>query len=201
MNNSCLNFVYSNEGGGSMDSNFIENLGIHAFNAKLIRIPGIVPHLYNNDRTPLYDGEIYLYDGDKYINDYYVGSVRVQVKSSTVEDNFKWGFKFRVNDLIKYMYDGGVMILAAYVHHQDHIEYFYRSLLPFEIRELIPENYSQKTIRIKVNPLPMERDDLRMMLYAFVSTSRQQVSLVPYPKLRLYELLEEFKDRWGGEGG
>ena len=179
-----------------MESNLIESLGIYTFSNCLIKVPGIIPHLQNNDRIPLYDGEIYLYELGGYTNDYYIGSVKVQVKASTLEDNFRYGFKFKINDLIKYMNDGGVMILAAFIQHQEIVQLYYRSLLPFEIRDLIPTDLSQKSMRIKVIQLPLEGNTIRYELSKFIYLSRSQLSFVSKSFIRLDTVLSWVNNKY-----
>lgn len=173
-----------------MEANLIESLGIYKFSRNLIKVPGVIPHLQYNDRIPLYDGEIYLYDLGGYTNDFYVGSVKVQVKASTLQDNFQYGFIFKVNDLIKYMNDGGVMILAAFVQHEQIVEMYYRPLLPFQIRDLIPKNMSQKSMRVKVFRLPKETEIIRNELSKFIHLSRRQVSFIGNPLMNLDTVLK-----------
>lgn len=173
-----------------MEANLIESLGIYKFSSNLIKVPGVIPHLQYNDRIPLYDGEIYLYDLGGYTNDFYVGSVKVQVKASTLQDNFQYGFIFKVNDLIKYMNDGGVMILAAFVQHEQIVEMYYRPLLPFQIRDLIPKNMTQKSMRVKVFRLPKETEIIRNELSKFIHLSRRQVSFIGNPLMNLDTVLK-----------
>ena len=173
-----------------MEANLIESLGIYKFSSCLIKVPGVIPHLQYNDRIPLYDGEIYLYDLGGYTNDYYVGSVKVQVKASTLEDNFRYGFIFKVNDLIKYMNDGGVLILSAFVQHDHIVEMYYRPLLPFQLRELIPKNMNQKSMRVKVFRLPKEGGIIRNELSKFIYLSRRQLSFIGKPLLSLDTVLQ-----------
>ncbi len=144
------------------------------------------PVINNNDRIPVWDGEVMVY-GTKDSNkkkENLIGRVPVQVKGHRVEDinnpNLQ-AIKFRVEkeDMKKYLTDGGVIYFVVYIDEKTE-EIFYSSLLPLDLERLIKKHNEHKTFEIEFKSLPNGEIELADIFLNFVSDrKKQQGTLIP----------------------
>lgn len=164
----------------------IEKVATSSIENLISRNSYLKPIIDNNDKTPVWDGDVFVYrtkDRNKSNNDL-IGRVPVQVKGYEVEriDNINLkNIKFRVDkeDMQKYLTDGGVIYFVVYVDKNTE-KIFYNSLLPLDLARLMKKYSQQKTFEIELKSLPVEERKLADIFLDFVQNrKKQQGTLIP----------------------
>lgn len=159
-----------------MDTKHIEKLGIFALSTLLTQIEGIDTIIGYNDRTPLYDGEIYIYSGKYLTKEEYLGKVPFQIKSTTYDRRIIDGFEFHFTDLRTYMKGGGVLVLPPFIEDRNKTSYYYKALTPEVLKALIDEKDGQKSTRIIMDSLPVKDKGIREILLQFLDDSKHSLA-------------------------
>lgn len=149
-------------------------------------------YLQENDKTPLWDGTVFVYHGEPDKNENLVGTVKTQVKGTEV-DAFQptEDYRFTPTELNLYMLEGGqfffvVEMLKSNVRER---KIFYKKLTPHYIKALLKQRQGQKTIQIKLQPLPTDERLFEDEMHNFVTDARKQVSYAGQKELSLTEAL------------
>lgn len=149
--------------------------------------------LQENDKTPLWDGSVFVYKGTPDKNENLVGTVKTQVKGTEVEA-FQDSELFRLTEteLNLYMLEGGQFFFVVEML-KDNIrerKIFYKKLTPHYIKALLKQCKGQKTIPIKLQPLPADDRLFEDEMVNFVTDSRKQTSYAGQHDLSLTEALQ-----------
>lgn len=149
--------------------------------------------LQENDKTPLWDGSVFVYKGTPDKNENLVGTVKTQVKGTEVEA-FQDSELFRLTEteLNLYMLEGGQFFFVVEML-KDNIrerKIFYKKLTPHYIKALLKQCKGQKTIPIILHPLPADDRLFEDEMLNFVTDSRKQTSYAAKNDLSLAEALQ-----------
>ena len=164
----------------------IEIIATSSIEKLISRNSYLKPAINNNDKIPVWDGDVIVY-GTKDLNkkkENLIGRVPVQVKGHKVEnisDSNLQVIKFRVKkeDMKKYLTDGGVIYFVVYID-EDTEKIFYNSLLPLDLERLIKRYDNQKTFEIEFKSLPTKDRELADVFLDFIQNrKRQQGTLIP----------------------
>jgi len=168
---------------GYMD---IEKIATSSIENLLSRNPYLRTKIDSNDKTTVWDGDIFVYCSKEpnKKNDDLLGKVPVQVKGRKVETienlNLK-KIKFRVkkDDVKKYLTDGGVIYFVVCMDEKKE-EIFYNSLLPLDLARLIKRYKNQNSFEIEFKPLPKTDVKLADIFVDFIKNrQKQQGTLIP----------------------
>ena len=145
--------------------------------------------IQQNDRTPMWDGDLLLYNGDKDKNDSQIGRLPVQVKGQQMRDSFKTeDFKFliKMNCLRNYLHEG----IAYYVVQQYDGEcmIFYRLLTPVLLRNIIRAHKGKASASVKMAPMPTELAKVEEELVQFRLDCQKQISFADSNPLSFEDL-------------
>ncbi len=164
----------------------IEKIATSSIENLLSRNPYLRTKIDSNDKTPVWDGDIFVYCSKEpnKKNDDLLGKVPVQVKGRKVETienlNLK-KIKFRVkkDDVKKYLTDGGVIYFVVCMDEKKE-EIFYNSLLPLDLARLIKRYKNQNSFEIEFKPLPKTDVKLADIFVDFIKNrQKQQGTLIP----------------------
>ncbi|MCW7458752.1 hypothetical protein ND856_05095 [Leptospira bandrabouensis] len=108
--------------------------------------PRIESYLLRNDKTPLYDGDLYLYRNETIKNENILGKIPVQVKGEKKRKNSKPNYKFTKADLEIYKNNGGVLFVKIIYENKNCYEVFASNLLPVNIEKILAENNSSAIV-------------------------------------------------------
>lgn len=141
--------------------NNIEVLGVAAVNTAFGRAVNVSPNVDWNDRTPLTDGYIDLYEGGKqHQNKHLLGRVLPQVKSKSYRSARETPAKFpiRRDDLLGFRRLGGVLFIhACLIGEAEQTEIKYAVLTPFHIDRLLETmKPAQKSLSVRLKTLPSD---------------------------------------------
>ena len=166
-----------------MDNSLIEQLGVNAVTTYLCTSGYISPQIDKNDKTPMWDGFLYVYNNP---NNFSIESfhyrIPTQVKASEYNDiSFpsKTSYSIPIVNLNNYLKDGGVVFFKVLVNKQN--SEIYVSFLTKEIIEKLLasiKNKKQKTITINLEKKPDTVDILLANLRRiFLQKSRLLIDL------------------------
>ena len=101
-----------------MNSTRTEKLGIDKLKAALDACPFLCPYIAENDRTPCWDGNIFVYYSEDWKKKNLKGTVPIQVKTSCQDDLTKNSISFQVDmsDIKAYFNGGGIFFFVIYIN-------------------------------------------------------------------------------------
>jgi hypothetical protein len=148
------------------------------------------PYIKENDRTPSWDGSIFVYSDSSKTKEFLKGSIPVQVKSVLVESfsNGSVSYQFDVADLQVYFRTGGINIFVVEnleINKQKPLtkKVFYRSLYPSDLKEILREveRTDQATKSIKLTELDTSSlAELETICKNFLVHKEKQISTISH---------------------
>jgi hypothetical protein len=166
-----------------MTANDIESIAIDTIKRELRKyIKMFTPHLQENDKTPFWDGEIWVYkDANKTKKDY-ADRIFVQVKGRKVQKISQGNSKFpmEVETLQGFQKDKrGTLLFVTEIEDIEHTQLYYANLLPVDLNEILykvkPE---QKSISIDIKPIKEKTSSLiKFICLNFLKNSNEQLKI------------------------
>ena len=150
-----------------------------------------------NDKEPMWDGHIYVYEDDSKTNKSFKDKIPIQVKGKVVS---KIGKKDKIKypvetvDLNKYRDNGGIMYFVVYITRKDRkTTIFYASLLPFKINDLLDKKGEQQSISIELEELPDGDEKFESICFNFIKHREMQLNEIKGKNPTKEKLVENFK--------
>ena len=135
--------------------------------------------LAENDKTPLWDGTVFVYRGEPDKNENLLGTLKTQIKGTEVAD-FKEKEKYRISrsELNLYMNEGGLFFFVVELFEHDYRErkIFYKKMTPVYIKSLIKSKPNNATIEITLDSMPSDYHILEDDMINFIIDSKKQAS-------------------------
>lgn len=156
-------------------------------------------YLEENDKTPLWDGSIFVYEGEPDKNSNLVGTLKTQIKGAEVETfQDKEHYRLTFEELNLYMKEGGLFFFVVELLKVDYSQrrIFYRALSPHTIQALVKQarqtnrGKESDSMQITMLPLPTDYRIVEDEMLNFIRDARKQVSFVGKPGLSLQEALK-----------
>lgn len=157
-------------------------------------------YLEENDKTPLWDGSIFVYGGVPDKNPNLVGTVKTQIKGTEV-DSLQDREQYRIpfDELNLYMREGGLFFFVVELLKNDYNQrrIFYRALTPHTIQALNKQakqskrSKDLKSLEFTLQPLPTDYRIVEDEMLNFIRDARKQVSFVDKPGLSLEQALQD----------
>lgn len=173
----------------SKDSKKIEQDGVNAVSKCFRNVNHISADIAENDKTLCIDGCLRLYSSNTMSVDTLIGEIEVQVKGTTSKrESDSPKKKVRIRDLKYYLKHGGVLYFVVYEGERND-EVFFRELLPFDIKRILSNHESQKSVTLRFRPFPNDCDKiLQLVTQAIKDKETQQLSTdITYCSLEEYE--------------
>ena len=135
-------------------------------------------YINSNDKTPMWDGNIYVYSNRKKKK---AGLKRIPVQVKGTEQNVhpseRITFRMGIDDIDNYLRDGGVMLFVVYISRDcKRKTIYYDSLLPMKMRVLKEQFAGKKRIPIECRPFPHDEEKMVSILLNFYSNMQKQRS-------------------------
>lgn len=114
------------------------------------------PYINSNDKTPLWDGNIFVYSGGNKTNDLYEGKIDVQIKGRNVKQFKKTNtFQIEVETLKGYQKEvKGTLLFVVDFKTIDDYKIFYCNLLPVDIYQILKKlDDNQKFTSLKLKEI------------------------------------------------
>ena len=135
----------------------IETLATAEIQGALAALPRVKSFIHDGDKEPSWDGNIYLYS-DENFNKKGITKLAAQVKGQLAEANNlqEISFPIEVADLENYYRNGGCLYFVVCISptNPQKKDIFYKTLLPYDLRELLTAKGTQKTITVKLERFP-----------------------------------------------
>lgn len=159
----------------------IEETATTALKAALLQCPILDSYIDSNDKTPSWDGTVFVYRTGKQKKTNLLGRAPIQVKGTEqviISDTAS--FSCKVSDLNNYYRDGGcVFFLISVDTSASTAKIFYASLHVFDLKKILNDAGKQKTTTIKLEKFPQDdSNEMASIFMSFVENSRKQTSFI-----------------------
>ena len=139
------------------------------------------PFFSDNDKTPLWDGQIFMYKSiDKRI-DNWNDKVYVQIKGKNVKSLSKGNktFSLEVSKLKAYQRDinGTLLLVCLYTDNMDY-KLYYRNLLPVDLNSILENiDETKKSTSFEIYPINKgEKNAILHICLNFVQNAKKQIN-------------------------
>lgn len=137
----------------------------------------LVPEISYNDKTPITDGHIDLYEGVSRKKTEIVGRMPVQVKGRSIGSKRRTSTKFQIprTDVVALRRHGSVLYFVVFVDSRSRTVPFYVVMSPFYIDSVLrkaPPTAEQVTVELRA--LPEQPEKLERIVAMALETKKQQ---------------------------
>lgn len=172
-----------------MDKRTIETEATSAVRTLIRRNPYLSPYIDENDKTPVWDGAIYVYSTSNsgLKNKALLGRVPTQIKGHNTKEGFPDQIKYPINktDLKAYQSEGGLIFIVVYIDDLFNPKIYYEQLLPLDIERLLSLMKSQESKLISLKQIPQDNLQLANLFLNFVKDRQKQLGTVDKNRLHL----------------
>lgn len=164
-----------------MDALKIETNAVDKLKSVLCRCDKILADISTNDKTPSFDGTIFMYNSTELNKRNIRGFIQIQVKGKVVKSkDFKKNsisYSMDVADLHNFRKVGGVILFVVCMSDVDNYKIYYNALLPFDLEQIMVKAKGQKTKSIKLDEFPSKNEEFIMLIFGnFINNSIKQQS-------------------------
>lgn len=155
----------------------IEQWGVDAVANVLSQTNTLRRFIKENDKTPLWDGEVFIYNDSNWDNDNLIGKVSVQVKGKVVSkkelNKENVSFSVKMVDMKHYQLNRGTIYFVVLIDKNDTTQrtVFYETLTPQKIKTYIKRIEHQESCTIKLRKLPADKYQIHSIFYNFYHNS------------------------------
>ena len=164
----------------SANTKRIEESATTALKAALLRCPILDSYIDSNDKTPSWDGTVFVYKSENTKKENLAGRVPIQIKGTEkviVSDTAT--FSCSVADLNNYYKDGGcVFFLISVDLSSGNSRIFYKTLLVVDLDKIIKGAGKQKTSTIHLNLFPTEANEISSIFMGFTDNVHKQMGFI-----------------------
>lgn len=170
-----------------MVSTDIEKMAVIKVQEEILRNKEYLSEYINlNDKTPMWDGNIYVYNNPKKEKKFYQGKIETQVKGEKVERIKSGNSKYRieVETLEAYKKDKkGTLLLVCKFIDVDNYQLYYANLLPIDLDDILrkAQNKNKKgKDKISIDIKPIRRNavsSLKNICLNFLRESNKQLNI------------------------
>ena len=176
-----------------MNSTKLEEAAILSIKAYLLPIPEIQDYLNTNDKIPIWDGDLYLYNQPKTIKkSNFQARIPVQVKCTTNNNpnTNKINFPVSISDLNAFLSESGVLyFVVAATKDLSSSRIFFHPFTKTDILAILDRCRSdQKTKSVEFYPVP---DDPELFLKSIISLHENIRKQFSFPPTTLFSFGQE----------
>lgn len=164
----------------SANTKRIEESAITALKTALLRCPVIDSYIDSNDKTPSWDGTVFVYKSEKTKKENLVGRVPIQVKGTEkIIISNTASFSCSIADLKNYYKDGGcIFFLISVDLSSGSSKIFYKTLLVVDLDKIIKSAGKQKTSVIHLHLFPTEANEISSIFMEFTDNVHKQMGFI-----------------------
>lgn len=159
----------------------IEESATTALKSTFLRCRYIDAYIDSNDKTPSWDGTIFVYSNGEQKKEHLLGTVPIQVKGTARKIvSEEASFSCSVVDLKNYYRDGGcIFFLVSVDPSTQWYKIYYASLLTFDLDGILKKAKKQTTYTIKLKSFPVESEaEMANIFMDFVKDKPKQMSFI-----------------------
>lgn len=159
--------------------------------AECDRIDTFIP---SNDKEPLWDGHLYLFNSSEQKADQVYGRIPTQLKSSSKKVTKSiCTFSVKRSALESYKRDGGIVFFYVLINNPVNKQIYYALLTPVVIKDYLRVPAKSGKISIKLKLLPIDKGGVTEEMFQFHFDCKKQTSSSDKP-------IVEIKDYFGKAG-
>lgn len=162
----------------------IEEIAVQRVKREILKYDCLKDYINTNDKTPMWDGEIYIYkENSKYkANEDFRGKISVQVKGRKVTKirSGKSKYSIDVEYLRAYQKDKkGVLLFVVEIIDSENTQIYYANLLPVDLKEILERvKDNQKTVSIDIRVIKENSpSSMKMICLNFLRNSNEQMNI------------------------
>lgn len=162
----------------------IEEIAVQRVKREILKYDCLKDYINTNDKTPMWDGEIYIYkENSKYkANEDFRGKISVQVKGRKVTKirSGKSKYSIDVEYLRAYQKDKkGVLLFVVEMTDSENTQIYYANLLPVDLKEILERvKDNQKTVSIDIRVIKENSpSSMKMICLNFLRNSNEQMNI------------------------
>ncbi len=182
-----------------MDSLQIEREAISKVQTRINLTKYLSSYLDSNDKTPSWDGFVYIYSNEKKTKDNLTGRLPAQVKGHETNDFSKneISYSIEIAHLRNYLNDAGAILFVVYLspnaeHTDINYKIYYAELTPIRISALISEcPVIQQSVTLHLKALPSNPDDFASLILNCFHNCKRQTSFAGIELPTIKELEEK----------
>ena len=172
-----------------MDNQAIEQTAVSVIERRVNLTDYLSSFLDSNDKTPSWDGSIYLYNNEQKTKSNLIGRVSSQIKGHEVSNNYygeldqkSISFSIEVAHLKNYLNDGGAILFVVYLRRNAKgtdfdTQPYYIELTPVRIMSFLKEcGYYQKEKTLHLKKLPDDPVSFASMVLNCYKNCKMQAS-------------------------
>lgn len=170
----------------------IERIAANFVRSYIDKTDKLRSYIDDNDKTPMWDGSIFVYRDEPDKNKNLEGVVKTQIKGKTVTKfHNKEKFSIPLFNLENYMRGAGLIYFVVELIKEENWNYkiFYTLLLPIELKSLWKKNKGRSEVMINLFPLSSQYGILEEELRDFLINSVKQQSYINTPTLKLKDAI------------
>lgn len=192
---------------------FIEKFAVTAICQYMMDCKVLVPYIDDNDKTPMWDGDIYIYKSEEINNDNFKGRYPLQIKGTKITEDFAetTSYSVRINDLINYSHEGGCAFFVVQERWDEEEEttktqIFHNLLSKDDINFLLKDKSdTQNTTTIHLSRVPKKKSEFVAELNRYLDIKlkyqeeadpieSKEDGWKPIQVIPLFEYLESIKE-------
>lgn len=177
----------------SFSSFQIEKLSVDGLSRFLAKSKRMAPYIKENDRMPIWDGEIILYSKDGHKAEDVIGKISCQVKGKYRKDAPS-SIKYNVKkyELENYLRDGGLIFFVVYLNEESET-YYYAKLEPVRIRKYLKDVAGKASASISLERLPSDLSAVEHDFRQFLRDCQYQAGAVFRPVVQMEDIARSRK--------
>lgn len=163
--------------GDTMDKNSIEGNAVDYVSIALRNTNIIDPVISKGDRNLSWDGELFVYNSNKFNKSNLRDVIPVQVKGRTLK-KYATTHPVEVSDLINFKKKKRILYFVVQMVKNEH-KIYYIALQLYDIEKLLKDAGKRKTINLQLTELPQHDDKIKSIIISFVKDAEKQSQLIP----------------------
>ncbi len=164
--------------GQTMDKSSIEGNAVDYVKIALRSTNIIKPELKEGDKTLSWDGELFVYNSDKFSKENLKAMIPAQVKGRTLK-KYRKTYPIEVSDLINYKKKKNVIYFVVQMVG-DEYKIFYTALQLYDLEKILKNIGKRKSISLPLTEFPSKNPSkIKSIILAFIKDSERQAQLIP----------------------
>ncbi|WP_314125842.1 hypothetical protein [Segatella maculosa] len=165
------------------NSKWIEGEAVDFIKTEIRKSKRMFPYIDDNDRTPSWDGNIFLYSNSSGEKSNLLGKIPVQVKGHNIKSFPKGNIKYRAEmaDLRNFYNDKGVLFFVVCLRELEARGFekkgYYTCLPIAKLKKMLEKGRGQTKTTIELSPMPDKIKELENSLFTFYDDLGKQVGV------------------------
>lgn len=164
------------------DNKTTEELATTIVKQSILFSPFLQQYILENDKTPIWDGHVYIYNSSDRTNKNYRGRVAVQIKGTVKDDitHDKISYPVDTLDMRHFLTIGGTMYFVVYIAPDgERHQIYYSTLTPVKINTYLDMSGEQDSKSIEFKPFPSDGNKKANIFINFYDDCKKQTSFLP----------------------